>query len=159
MSYALDFAIILGSTKTGLALQAQLVDSTGSSVGPPITTGFTEIGRGNYLWHSTAIPESHRGGVVFTCPTDASAMTFTTINPQIDEGLVQLNSDAFDVIQIEPGVNARQALSIVSAVLAGILQQVCPGQVTISAINNPGTTRLVAQTAGGNRYSVTLNLP
>lgn len=86
--YTQDVAIILGASQTGLTLKAILVDSTGVAVGSEITTGFTEIGGGNYLAHLTAIPDGHRGGVKFytgTLPTGLKA--FAAINPEDAENL------------------------------------------------------------------------
>jgi hypothetical protein len=158
MAYTLDFGIALGSVNTGLSLEAQLVDSAGNPVGVPITTGFTEIGDGNYLWHATAIPANHQGGVIFKNQAGGAVEAFTSINPQIEENV--LLQESLDQLFIEAGVNARQAISIVAAVLAGVLQQQCPtGTVQISAINNSGITRVTAQTSNGSRTSVVLNLP
>ena len=47
MAYTLTIPIALGTSKTGLTLKAQLVDTAGADVGSAITTGFVEIG-GSY---------------------------------------------------------------------------------------------------------------
>jgi len=84
MAYTLDFSIALGGGNTGLTLTAVLVDTGGSTVST-ISTGFTEIGAGNYLWHATAIPDGHRGGVIFK--SGATIKAFTAINPEEGENL------------------------------------------------------------------------
>ena len=91
MTYTLDFALALGSGKAGLAdLRAQLVDTGGANVGSAVSTGFVEIGAGNYLWHYAAIPDSHRGGVAFySNATPATVLAFGAVNPEEAE-----NADA-----------------------------------------------------------------
>jgi len=159
MTYPLNFSITLGGTSTGLTLEAQMVDNNGANVGSPITTGFVEIGNGNYLWHNPAVADNFQGGVVFRISPFGTIKAFTEVNLTDQPTLV---SYALDNIIIEPGVNARQALSIISAVLAGVLQQQnCPGNglITIKGLNNPGTNRVTAQTTNGSRVNITLNLP
>jgi hypothetical protein len=88
MAYTLDIGLALGTSKTGLTLQAQLVDTTGVSVGSAVTTGFTEIGGGAYLWHHVAFPDSHRGGVKFsTTGAPATILAFAALNPEEAENV------------------------------------------------------------------------
>jgi hypothetical protein len=161
MSYSLDFAIALGVGNTGLLLQAQLVNSSGNPVGGVVTSGFTEIGVGNYLWAGT-IPDGFQGGVIFS-QQSGPVEAFIDVNPPPPPGPVELAPDALDNIMIEAGVSASQALAIIAAVLAGQLQQTCsisgPGTVTFSAVDNPTITRVTAQVLNGNRIQITLNLP
>jgi hypothetical protein len=49
MSYTLDISLALGGSKTGLTLNAQLVDSSLANVGSAISSGFYEVGNGYYL--------------------------------------------------------------------------------------------------------------
>jgi hypothetical protein len=81
--YTLDFSINLGASQTGLTLKAILVNSSNVDVGSEMTSGFSEIGFGQYLFHCTTIPDAHRGGIKFytgTLPTGLKA--FAAINPQ-----------------------------------------------------------------------------
>lgn len=78
--YTLDIGIALGGSQTGLTLSAQLVDTTGANVGSAVTSGFVEIGAGNYLWHYAAFPDGHRGGVKFSA--GATLKAFIAINPE-----------------------------------------------------------------------------
>lgn len=90
MSYALDFSLALGAGKAGLTdLRAQLVDSTGVSVGSAVSTGFVEIGsQGFYLWHYAAIPDAHRGAVKFySAAASSTILALAAINPQEAENL------------------------------------------------------------------------
>ncbi len=84
MSYMLDWSLSLGTGKAGLSdLRAQLVDTSGGAVGAAVSTGFTEIGSGCYLWHVTAIPDGHRGGVkFFSAASPAAVLAFGAINPE-----------------------------------------------------------------------------
>lgn len=85
MAYTLDTALVLGPAKTGLSdLRAQLVDTSGANVGSAVSTGFVEIGTsGNYLWHYTAFPDAHRGGVKFYSDAAPSTiLAFVAINPE-----------------------------------------------------------------------------
>lgn len=87
MAYSLDYSLALGSGRTGLAdLRAQLVDTTGANVGAAISTGFVEIGSGNYLWHYASFPDGHRGGVKFySNATPATILAFAAVNPEEGE--------------------------------------------------------------------------
>lgn len=80
MTYALTFSIALGSSNTGLALSAQLVDTAGVNSGAPIATGFTEIGGGNYLWYYGSFNDAFYGGVKFL--SGATLKAFAAINPE-----------------------------------------------------------------------------
>jgi hypothetical protein len=84
MTYTLDFLLGLGTGKTGLTdLRAQLFDTEGSNVGSAVSTGFVEIGSGNYLWHYASIPDAHRGGVKFySDATPTTILAANAINPE-----------------------------------------------------------------------------
>lgn len=100
MTYARDFAIALSGGLTGLSLSAQVVDSTGASVGSAITSGFAEIGSGNYLFHAAAIPANHRGGIkVYETGVPATVLAFVAVNPEDAEYVLSIKAktDAIDV--------------------------------------------------------------
>lgn len=80
MAYTLTFSLALGSSQTGLTLSAQLKDTTGANVGGAITTGFYEVGLGNYTWTYASIPDAHRGLVVFSAAGVVKAIA--AINPE-----------------------------------------------------------------------------
>lgn len=72
---------------------------------------------------------------------------------------VGLASNGLDAIVIETGLNARQALSINAAALAGVLA-VSGTTVTIAAAGVPATNRITTTVdASGQRISVTLHPP
>lgn len=84
MAYTLDISLALGSGKAGLSdLRAQLMDTAGADVGSAVSTGFSGVGAGNYLWHYAAFPDNHRGGVRFysnAAPT--TVLAFVALNPE-----------------------------------------------------------------------------
>lgn len=84
MAYTLDINLALGSGKAGIAdLRAQLVDTVGANVGAAVSTGFVEIGAGNYLWHYGAFPDAHRGGVKFySAAVPGTVLAFLAVNPE-----------------------------------------------------------------------------
>lgn len=92
MAYTLDFSINLGTAGAGLTdLRAQLVNTSGADVGSAVSSGFVEIGTasGFYLWHYTAIPAGHRGGVKFYSNAAASTiLAFISINPEEGEYII-----------------------------------------------------------------------
>lgn len=143
------FSIVLGSGQTGLTLQAQLVNPDGSYNGSPITSGFVEIGAGNYLWNYN--PGTFVGMVVFE-QTNNTVMAVADVNPT-------LPSSALDGVTVEPGMNARQALSVICAALAGVLELTATNTVAINGANSD-TNRITATVnSNGERLAVTLNLP
>jgi len=86
MAYTLDISLALGSSKAGITLNAQLVDSSLSVVGGSVSTGFSEVGNGYYLWHYEGFPDNFRGGVKFyEQGSPNSILTFVSINPQETE--------------------------------------------------------------------------
>lgn len=87
MAYILDFSISLGSSKAGLTLNAQIVNSAGANVGAAITTGFVEIGNGCYLL-SASIPDDQQGGIKFyESGVPGTILAVAAINPiEYDQG-------------------------------------------------------------------------
>lgn len=84
MSYTLNFSLALGPGKAGLTdLRAQLVTSSGTNSGTAISTGFAEIGSGNYIWNYASFADDFRGGVKFYSNAAASTvLAFAAINPE-----------------------------------------------------------------------------
>lgn len=81
--YKATIGVVLGTSKTGLTLSAQLVAQNGSNTGSLITGGFVEIGTGNYMWTYEQFPQNFRGGVKFL--SSGSLMAFVTVNPELLE--------------------------------------------------------------------------
>jgi hypothetical protein len=70
-----------------------------------------------------------------------------------------LAAAGLDAVAVESGLNARQALSVLAAALAGVLAGGATATITIKGAG-VNTTRVTATVdADGNRSAVTLNLP
>jgi hypothetical protein len=96
---------------------------------------------------------TYAGGAVASV---TGPVTVGTIN---DKSGYTLASSGLDAIQVESGVNARQALSPILAASAGIVAGAGTGVVVIKG-GNSSSTRITATTDNaGNRSSVTLTLP
>jgi len=82
-----------------------------------------------------------------------------TVGTNNDKSGYLLASAGLDAIQVETGVNARQALSPILAASAGVLIGAGTGTVVIKG-GNVTVTRILASTDNaGNRTAVTLSLP
>jgi hypothetical protein len=93
MAYTLTISIALGSSKTGLTLNAQLINTAGGNVGGAVATGFVEVGAGNYQWTYASFPDGHRGGVKFYDNADPTTiLAFAAINPEEGEYTDQKSS-------------------------------------------------------------------
>jgi hypothetical protein len=89
MPYTLDISLALGTSKAGLTdLRAQLVDTAGANVGSAVSSGFSDMGQGNYLWHYASFPDGHRGGVKFySNAAPSTTLAFAAINPEEAENV------------------------------------------------------------------------
>lgn len=97
MTYAFGTVIVLGSSKTGLTLAAQLYDTDGNDSGAEITTGFNERGQGVYYWYYDSFASGFRGGVdIYEDGSPDSPLTGFSINPEeleyIDQALTDTGS-------------------------------------------------------------------
>jgi hypothetical protein len=87
------FSINLGPSFTGLSLMAQPILPSGEANGSPITTGFVEVGLGNYLWTTTALPDNFVGGIRFST-VQGTLLAFIDVNaisPNAGTGAVQVD--------------------------------------------------------------------
>ena len=85
--YELTFGISLGTGRQSSTLRARLLNASGSPINSEITTGFSNVGGGNYLL-TTDIPDFHRGAIKFYEPgSAASPLAIAPINPQTAEFL------------------------------------------------------------------------
>jgi len=139
MAYTLDYAISLGSNQTGLTLAARLVDTDGANTGSEITTGFTEIGDGNYHWHYASFPDDHRGGVKFyEDEVPGVILAFASINPEEAEHTAAILADTNE-LQSDLTDGGRLDL-----ILDGILEDT---GTTLDTLLNTLVTRLTAARA------------
>jgi hypothetical protein len=103
------------------------------------------IGNGTLTWDGSFVPGA---------PANFSSL-------EIDSnGDVSLGLNGMDRVTVETGLNARQALSIIAASVAGELSGAGTNTIDIQAANNNATQRIGAGCDSlGNRNSVTLNIP
>lgn len=95
MAFTYNAVLLLGSSQTGLSstLRAALMDTTGTihATHRDISTGFVEVGGGNYSWVYALTPDSYRGAAVFYtgtlggAATDFSGVTVKTASPVTPE--------------------------------------------------------------------------
>lgn len=77
----------------------------------------------------------------------------TAAPPVSGFGYIELSASGFENIVIEPGINARQATQINSAVLAGTVSGL-NDTIWFQGINNPNQLRLASLAISGIRYTV-----
>ena len=89
MTYQLTLGVVLGAGKPNSTLFARVLDTAGSPVSPEISSGFVNIGAGNYTL-TTNIPAAHRGSIKFYETGSAtSPLAIIAINPEAAEFLDQ----------------------------------------------------------------------
>lgn len=101
------------------------------------------------------------GVLVFESPiyTVVPVAVYNSLILGSDALQVKLASDGWDAVMIEPGINARQALSIIGAATGGELSGAQTSTVLIMGLGTL-TTRITAEVDGaGNRDIVTLTPP
>ena len=156
-----------------------LAGTTGVLIDPSCRTGFalspaehSAIMSDAVAALNTAIPASPAAGSIFSrvdAPissrsTYAGGPVSAVVAPVVvsqnnDKVGYSLTASGLDSIVVEPGVNARQALSPILAATAGVVTGAGSGTITIKG-GNVATTRIMAATDNlGNRSAVVLTLP
>jgi hypothetical protein len=79
MSYQLNIALPFG--ETGLALHGKLYNAGGTQIGDTVTSGFVELGGGNYSYLAD-VPYGFYGAFVAYDQDDPSLNVIASINPQ-----------------------------------------------------------------------------
>lgn len=94
MPYTNTISLTLGSSKAGLTLFAQLIDTTAVNVGSAIYGGFYDLGKGNYIWTYNSFPDNFRGGIKFYSAADPSTLlAATAINPEEVETVKNIETE------------------------------------------------------------------
>jgi len=150
----------LGSTMH-LGDDATVIPQSGSSVVDPwsvsLPGSYASGSAGSILGTNLDAHVSSRS--TFAGGAVASVTAPVTVGTNNDKSGYALVSSGLDAIQVESGVNARQALSPILAACAGVVAGAGTGVVVIKG-GNSTTTRITATTDNaGNRSSVTLTLP
>lgn len=132
---------------------SSVVDPWSVTLPSSYATGTAGSILGTNLDAKVSTRSTYAGGAV------ASVTAPVTVGTNSDKSGYSLASSGLDAIQIESGINARQALSPVLAACAGVIAGAGTGVVVIKG-GNSSTTRITATTDNaGNRSSVTLTLP
>jgi hypothetical protein len=96
-----SIVIPLAANQTGLTLSAQLVLSGGGASGGAITSGFTELGNGFYLWTYASFPAQFRGAV--TVSAAGSIVAALAVNPEEAEDVGDLYNSGVEVATYASG--------------------------------------------------------
>ena len=150
-------------TQGPTTLIAALPEDSGNFLGrykATLTTPTAQFTDGGYVitLHNTAGGNAVVGelAAVMHGGDDAPIVTVGTNN---DKAGYALAPNGLDTIQVEAGINARQALSPILASAAGVLLGAGTGTIVIKG-GNVAVTRITATTDNaGNRSAVTLSLP
>lgn len=150
-----------GNPYAGIATVGyKLLDVSGIEVLNRTTDGVYSLGGGKYA-ADVDLPVGFTEGTVYWDTAEGgpvNAVERLDINPVS----ATLPPEGLDSVMVEAGVNIRQAVSAIGAMVSGRLSGAGDpsGIVTVYAMNNPGTVRVVlTTTVEGNRTGVVLTLP
>lgn len=122
-------------------------------------------GAGQYRTLSNYAPATRVGTVnqAWDLVPDATSVYLlwppVSVSANADKSGYVLSAAGLDSVQVEPGVNVRQAFSPILAASAGVLLGAGSGTIVIKG-GNTAVTRVTATTDNaGNRTAVTLSLP
>jgi hypothetical protein len=105
------------------------------------------------------------GVVVLVTATGAKDLVIAMYPEELGDYRVEktgivLDATALEAIDVADGINAREALNLILAALAGEVSGAGTNTITIKDAGDDLTTRIVAAVDGqGNRTAVTLTLP
>jgi hypothetical protein len=145
MAYMQDYLLDIGTS--GITdLRAQLFDTVGVAVGSAITTLFTDLGGGFYLWHYTAFPDGHRGGVkVYSNAAPTVPLVMGSINPE------ELNTDP--LLSDVPDSYAEGTAGFALGTLESLSNRIGAGRITVvSPVAQSGQISLIQ----GDDYTLAL---
>lgn len=119
MTYPFNVVLSLGSTKTSLTLGVQLIDMTGATVGGTISTGFAEIGAGDYLWTADMADDFVGAAMLYG---DGAYLLSFGVEPPYDTATLA-TAIAADVLAgmgtgVTVAISATQAAQVATGVLA-----------------------------------------
>jgi hypothetical protein len=159
MSYTLSIGVSLGSSKAGLTLRAKLLDTNGNA-GSEISSGFVEIGSGNYLWTYDGFPDGFRGGVKFYASgAEGTVLAFCALNPQEVEAAA-IDPDDIAAINVDSTggtLSLAKALeTIVARCVGNLSYEAETGVATFFGRDGQTTLATVKLTGGGNRTESTI---
>lgn len=138
----------------------KLLDADGTLALSRTTAGVYEIGGGKYAANVILPPGFVDGSVYWDTEEGGPVNAAEAIDASYHT--VILPPEGLDAVEIEPGINLRQAVSVIGAMVSGLLTGAGDpsGIVTVYAMNGPGNVRVVMDTTfEGNRTSVILTPP
>jgi hypothetical protein len=114
MAYSLALKVQLGLSMTGKTLRAQLKDTSGANVGGVVTTGFIELGGGEYGWLGS-IPDGFRGYVVFSDNGTLAYYCSSAINPEETGTVLALATSSVTAAALKDDAVTKIAAGVASA--------------------------------------------
>ncbi len=143
---------VVGYDPTAANLPANVLAWNSTSVAAPATAGIPDVNVKNIANAAVSTTVAQIGVNAVAIAGQAAALD---ANNLLKVDVEDVNGSA----TVEIGVTWKQAMEAVCAALAGVVAGAGTTTVTISAINNAGTTRIVATVdASGNRSAVALSL-
>jgi hypothetical protein len=167
-----DYVVTIHNTTSGNAVVGELAVVMHAGNDATVIPG---SGAGSDPW-ATSLPGSYPAGSagailgsnldakvssrsVFAGGPVASVTAPVTVGTNVDKSGYSLAPAGLDAVQVEAGVNVRQALSPILAASAGVLLGAGTGTIVIKG-GNVAVTRITATTDNaGNRTAVVLSLP
>ena len=115
MAYTLNIAVSLGIGKNGDTLRARLLDFDGTPVTSYISTGFADVGGGNWIWHYDGFPNDFNGGIAFYEIADLTTpLALTTVDSALfTEVMKVLRANVTEVINSTITVGVKQRFNTV----------------------------------------------
>lgn len=144
-----------GSDVASFGTPCPLVDATNLGRAPTRAEAAALSAAGEV---GTIIVQTDGSGILYHLDGTSIARTFTV--DEMSPPDVNLNPEGLDNVDIEPGINARQALSAIGAATTGVLNGVGTGTIVIYAMGGSGVPRVNMKIATtGDRSTSTLSLP
>lgn len=164
MAASAAFTVAQADTVTSIAAIKAKTDNLPASpaaVGSAmtLTSAYDAAKNAQQADSAVTLPANPPAGFINAAAIAAGAMNGKGDWTVIGDAVI-LASDGLDGVTVETGLNARQALAINSAAMAGVLAGAATTTVTIAAAGVPATNRITATVdADGNRSAVALSPP
>lgn len=130
------------------------------------TNAPTEIGSSGTGYLDLTSTEMNADGVLIQVTATGAKAVVIALYPEelgdyrVDKTGIVLDATALEAIEIADAINARQALNLLLAALAGEVSGAGTNTITIRDAGNDALTRITAAVDGlGNRTAVTLSVP
>lgn len=149
------------SKVNGTAINNLISGRVDASVGAMAAAVITAAAHAANAIDATAFAQAAADKAWSTATRTLTAFSFSvTASTVTDKTGYSLAGAGLDSVVVETGLNARQALSINSSALGGVLAGAATTTITIAAAGTPATNRITASVdASGNRSAVTLSPP